>query len=86
MCRLSNFNLLFLLLFGTFWYTLGTSRTPDQKFAKKLGKNLEKNWKKLGKKLEKKWKLYYILLVHTNTTNFTTIVRNTIPFDMGWEL
>jgi hypothetical protein len=27
------FNLLFLLLFGTFWYTLGTSRTPDQKFA-----------------------------------------------------
>ena len=27
------FNLLFLLVFGTFWYTLGTSRTPDQKFA-----------------------------------------------------
>ena len=27
------FNLLFLLLFGTFWRTLGTSRTPDQKFA-----------------------------------------------------
>ena len=26
-------NLLFLLLFGTFWRTLGTSRTPDQKFA-----------------------------------------------------
>ena len=31
------FNLLFLLLFGTFWRTLGTSRTPDQKFAKKDG-------------------------------------------------
>ena len=29
-----HFNLLFLLLFGTFWRTLGTSRTPDQKFAK----------------------------------------------------
>ena len=28
-----HFNLLFLLLFGTFWRTLGTSRTPDQKFA-----------------------------------------------------
>ena len=28
------FNLLFLLLFGTFWRTLGRSRTPDQKFAK----------------------------------------------------
>ena len=27
------FNLLFLLLFGTFWRTLGRSRTPDQKFA-----------------------------------------------------
>ena len=26
-------NLLFLLLFGTFWRTLGT-RTPDQKFAR----------------------------------------------------
>ena len=28
------FNLLFLLLFGTFWRTLGRSRTPDQKFAR----------------------------------------------------
>ena len=36
------FNLLFLLLFGTFWYTLGTSRTPDQKFAKiEILKNLQ---------------------------------------------
>ena len=26
-------NLLFLLLFGTFWYTLRRSRTPNQKFA-----------------------------------------------------
>ena len=26
-------NLLFLLLFGTFWYTLWRSRTPNQKFA-----------------------------------------------------
>ena len=34
-------NLLFLLLFGTFWYTLGTSRTPDQKFAEvEILKNL----------------------------------------------
>ena len=29
-------NLLFLLLFGTFWYTLRRSRTPNQKFAKIL--------------------------------------------------
>jgi hypothetical protein len=28
-------NLLFLLLFGTFWYTLRRSRTPNQKFAEK---------------------------------------------------
>jgi ATP/ADP translocase len=46
MCRLSNFNLLFLLLFGTFWYTLGTSRTPDQKFAQKSQKKYPKNLKK----------------------------------------
>ena len=31
-------NLLFLLLFGTFWYTLRRSRTPNQKFANKAWK------------------------------------------------
>ena len=30
-------NLLFLLLFGTFWYTLRRSRTPNQKFAENEG-------------------------------------------------
>ena len=32
-----HFNLLFLLLFGTFWRTLGTSRTPDTKIRPSVG-------------------------------------------------